>query len=274
MGLSWLGGKSWSDVTRDERFFCGHLYNVVQTRQNGASGFVEIINEECQLDLPLEANWEFGYEVCFYRDLMFDDVDKYDERLSLKRTFDLCLFSDRMIVIIEAKAYQTFDGKQTEEFVKDKECIEKILGIPVSVILIPLASSLYKATFNNSTVKANFNCNLLTWDALANKYGNGSPDPIMARADMIFSLRPKSSDSTKKFLSGAELIRLFDAREVAPAKFWVGRSNGIQGLNQDLKSDAWLDRVYEVNTEAAKAPNRNWFSLEEFVRTVLTAPPV
>jgi hypothetical protein len=91
---------------------------------------------------------------------------------------------------------------------------------------------------------------------------------------MIFSLRPKSSDSTKKFLSGAELIRLFDAKEVAPAKFWVGRSNGIQGLSQDLKNDAFLDRVYEVNAEAEKAPNRNWFSLEEFVRILLLVPPV
>lgn len=272
-GLKWLNNRNWSEITRDERFFCAHLYNKILGHQSGVQGFVRVINEMCQLNLPVDANWELGYEVCFYRDVMFDDAAKYDERLSLKRTFDLCLFSDNEIVIIEAKAYQAFDSKQTEEFVRDRECIKNILNIPVTVVLIPLASSHYKDTFDNSPLKESFGCELLTWGRLADVYENSDPKSILARADIIYSLRPRSSDSTKRFLSGAELLGLYEGRKVDQDGFWVGRNSGLAGLRKDLAGDAWLDRPYEVNTESKKALNRNWFSLEDFAKTVLMAPP-
>jgi len=25
-GISWLGNRNWSEITRDERYFCAHLY--------------------------------------------------------------------------------------------------------------------------------------------------------------------------------------------------------------------------------------------------------
>lgn len=272
-GISWLGNRNWSEITRDERFFCAHLYNKVLAHEDGVKGFVRLINETCHLNLPVDTNWELGYEVCFYRDVMFDDAAKCDERLSLKRTFDLCLFSDNEVVIIEAKAYQAFDGKQTEEFVRDRECIRNILNIPVTVVLVPLASSHYKDTFDNSPLKDRFGCELLTWKRLADVYENGDPKSTLARADMIYSLRPRSSDSTRRFLSGNELLGLYEGREVDPDSFWVGRNSGLAGLRKDLAGDVWLDRPYEVNTESKKALNRNWFSLEEFAKTVLPAPP-
>lgn len=271
MGLSWLEGRNWSEITRDERFFCAHLYKKVLEHQHGVQGFVRFINEECHMNLPVDANWELGYEVCFYRDLWFDNSDRYD-MISPKRTFDLCLLSNDLIVIIEAKAYQAFDNKQTDEFVTDKEYIENSLGLPVTVVLVPLASSHYKGSFDNSPLKDSFGCELLTWGRLADVYENGVPKSILARADVIYSLRPRSSDSTKKFLSGTELLGLYESKEVNPDSFWVGRNSGLAGLRKDLAGDTWLDRPYEVNTESKKALNRNWFSLEDFAKTVLPAP--
>ena len=43
MGLSYLDGKNWAEVTRDERYFCQQLFAVVQRR--GVKEFVELLNQ-------------------------------------------------------------------------------------------------------------------------------------------------------------------------------------------------------------------------------------
>jgi hypothetical protein len=58
---------------------------------------------------------------------------------SPKRTFDLCLFSNNHIVIIEAKAQQGFHGDQLDEFEKNKKDIKRLLkkkDLKVDVILL------------------------------------------------------------------------------------------------------------------------------------------
>lgn len=56
--------------------------------------------------------------------------------------------------------------------------------------------------------------------------------------------------------------------------FWIGRGQGINGLANDLKDDVWRKRTYEVIVDSLKAPNKiSWFSLENFAKTVLPAPP-
>jgi hypothetical protein len=58
---------------------------------------------------------------------------------SPKRTFDLCLFSNNHIVIIEAKAQQGFHGDQLDEFEKDKDNIKKLSekkDLKVDVVLL------------------------------------------------------------------------------------------------------------------------------------------
>ena len=109
MGLPYLKNKKWSQVTRDERFFCAHLYNLILKR--GIPEFLSFINNTYKTDLTESCYWEIGYEVCFYRDLWHLHGRK-TELYSPKRTFDLCLFSEKTIVIIEAKADQQFDLNQ------------------------------------------------------------------------------------------------------------------------------------------------------------------
>lgn len=261
-GLSWLDDRKWSDVTRDERFFCANLYTVILNHREGIPGFVRVINRECGLNLPENANWELGYEVCFYRDMWFDNPDKY-ECVSPKRTFDLCLFSDEKIVIIEAKAYQAFDLDQTADFDADKENIEKRLALPVEVVLVPLASSLYKKRFESSSVKETFDGSLLTWFELAKFYGN---DRILGNADRCFGRRPKSTNKANNYCKGAQLKQMYQERNVNPETFWIGRSGGLQSL----KNDDWLNRDYAVDAEAVNRPNRNWFNLKEFMDVVLS----
>jgi hypothetical protein len=144
VGLSYLKNKKWEDITREERFFCSHLYHSIINREKK---FIEWLNNNTTLKLKPNANWEIGYEVCFYRDLIHhwkDDVKrmakiKNPKQYSPKRTFDLCLFSNDHIVIIEAKAQQGFHGDQLKEFENDKEDIKSLLvkeDLKIDVVLL------------------------------------------------------------------------------------------------------------------------------------------
>lgn len=54
-------------------------------------------------------------------------------------------------------------------------------------------------------------------------------------------------------------------------RFWVGRFGGLYGgkLRNDIRNGKWQNFKYEINTSSENAPNKNWFSSEEFVEVVL-----
>ena len=123
-GLGWLNGRHWWEVSRDERYFCAELYHLI--RQD-ITRFVRHLNSAYQADLEVSANWEIVYEACFYRD-MWHARDRATLMVSPKRTFDLALFSDRDILLIEAKAQQQFQSTQLRSFRRDIEQVQLITG--------------------------------------------------------------------------------------------------------------------------------------------------
>lgn len=66
-------------------------------------------------DINVEQNdkWKVGYEVCFYRD-WFKAQGQSAKKLGFsgKRTFDLCFFSNKAMVIIEAKHSKILRNKK------------------------------------------------------------------------------------------------------------------------------------------------------------------
>ncbi|MBU8913320.1 MAG: PD-(D/E)XK nuclease family protein [Spirochaetales bacterium] len=175
MGLEYLGGKSWREISRDERFFCSHLYALIE--KNGATGFVAFLNSKENLGLDPAANWEPAFEACFYRDI-WNHRNKQGELISPKRTFDLCLFSDDAIVIIEAKAHDGFSEKQMASFDDDEKQVEKLTEVK-SVVLLALVSSKYQA---KPETKKRFK-GWLEWNELAALYGR---DRILQRANDVY----------------------------------------------------------------------------------------
>jgi hypothetical protein len=147
-GFSYLGGKKWSEITRDERTFCMYLFKAFE---HCPEKLLEIIQTSNPLkeygwiaDMTTdEQEWELAYEVCFYRDLLYqrgkgvkaasDELKSPKFKISnpdklIKRTFDLCLFSESEIIIIEAKAAQKLKKKQFTDFDMDEEYIKKVIG--------------------------------------------------------------------------------------------------------------------------------------------------
>jgi len=135
--FGYLGNKSWSQITREERFFCSHLYYSIL---NKGKEFINWLNDNLKnnnnnLKLNPDKEWEIGYEVCFYRDYikaMDSSIKQYnkdkEKDYPQKRTFDLCLFSEDQIIIIEAKVQQGFSTKQINEIQKDKILVKQLLS--------------------------------------------------------------------------------------------------------------------------------------------------
>jgi hypothetical protein len=127
--FAYLKNKSWSEITREERYFCAELFfqikNIPQT-------FIQFLNSKFQQGFDDNKDWEIGYEVCFYRDYLFSiykqvKFEYKNQKYPQKRTFDLCLFSDTDIIIIEAKADQDFSPRQMESIGKDEEFLLTLL---------------------------------------------------------------------------------------------------------------------------------------------------
>lgn len=185
MGFSYLNGKDWIDVTRGERIFCSYLYGDIKGKEKD---FVAWLNENSDLALIVDDNWEVGYEVCFYRDVQKLREGLPDSRYSKNRTFDLCLFSENAIVVIEAKVQHFFKEREILEFQKDRTNIPKITAQKLDVFVVALASSKYFKNYDKYgrrgiLSKPNFNTRI-TWKQMSGLYNNNRE--IYLRADLKY----------------------------------------------------------------------------------------
>src|SRR5438046_1156373 len=115
MGFPYFNDKSWIDLTREERYFCAELFFYYKAEPKKIIEFLFNCSsiKGAVTDEDLNGEWELAYEVCFYRDVCWYLYDEHkisfsQAEYSPKRTFDLCLFSEEKILIIEAKVQQPF----------------------------------------------------------------------------------------------------------------------------------------------------------------------
>lgn len=179
MGLSYLGGKAWAEITREERFFCLELFNHVRANP---SPFLALLTPQLTAPLPM-GPWDIAYEACFYRDLLKDRRQSArEQRFSAKRTFDLCLMSERDLIIVEAKAQQGFDEAQCAVFASDRNAIARLLGSEVNVHLVAIASSRCPTAKVRSLDPSGVFDVWLNWHDLATTYASS----VLLRADRVY----------------------------------------------------------------------------------------
>lgn len=181
MGISYLDGRPWSAWSREERFFCAVLYShAAKDPRRFATCLVKCAN----LGVDTGGDWDLGLEVCFYRDYLWrkGKATARKSGLPAKRTFDLCLFGERDIIIIEAKVCEPFDPRQNAVFAQDREIINEKLGLSsLGVHVVALASSRYfGGRVKSSTLEAF--AGRIEWRQLAAEYG----DPLLERADSMY----------------------------------------------------------------------------------------
>lgn len=260
MGFSYLSGAYWAQITREERFFCQHLFRLLVN--DTENRLLSYINDRARVTFRLDDEWEPAFEVCFYRDFRYflGDWDQ-SYHYSPKRTFDLCMLSEKAIIILEAKAQQPFEHDQLESFERDRTAVKEITGVE-TVWLGGLVSSKYKP---KSSILGTLDDPLLTWHELACLYGQ---DKILQRADELYVSSEigrwgENNDGGSR--CGEELIDLYEKGEI----LCVGRKGGINGsrFQQDLQSGSWQTRKYET-ARTDSPPNQNWFRLSDFARSV------
>lgn len=190
-GISYLYDKRWAEITRDERFFCAELFRVLRlpgqlerllTDLNSA-----LPKREGKEGLPM-TGWDIAFEAVFYRDLLHYRRNPVGKSVfSRKRTFDLALFHDEHIVVIEAKALQGLSKDQVESFILDKRQIEMLLGKATpNVHLVLLCSNEYAGSMRSAPIRAAFDA-VITWHRMAEIYRkvDGDAGQAFERADAL-----------------------------------------------------------------------------------------
>lgn len=202
MGFSYLkdkqdpsgGPQLWSDITRDERYFCAELYFDIK---QDLKEFLKWLKKRgvAISDKEIKDEWEIGFEVCFYRDYVKVIGDENNQKsirrtkrkYSQKRTFDLCLFHEDRMIIIEAKAQKGFGTDQNEEFRKDIRNVLHILekkDADFKVEVVALASSRYlKNKGDRGGLDKSIFSGQISWDDL---YQSFKKNPAYLRADSIY----------------------------------------------------------------------------------------
>ena len=186
MTISYLYGHPWSEWTRDERYFCSVLYSQAV---NNVQEFACWLIESAQLSCSKGGAWDLGFEVCFYRDYLWQLGESAKGKgFPPKRTFDLCLFGENRLIVVEAKVFEKFSPKQNQEFVLDKKRIRELPKLGhLRTVVVALASSRY---FSNAEkygwpeTLAGFD-GLVSWAQAAEKYGH----PDLQRADSLYKLK-------------------------------------------------------------------------------------
>lgn len=205
---------SWSDISRDERYFCAELYQIIKDNKYP---FNQLLVKKEIID-SVHTDYEIGYEVCFYRDYIFRygyenglkenknhhirtinnlnvpakvrvrekeskkiiTIDKTIDKFPFKRTFDLCLFLEEEIIIIEAKAQQGFKIDQLSSFDEDHFLLKKLLKNKINVKVIGLHSSHYSLSADTITY---FDA-VITWNEIYEEYP--IPYKILDRANKCY----------------------------------------------------------------------------------------
>jgi len=169
--ISYFQNKTWNEgISRTETLFCAELFFLLK---EDPSKFIK------RFELN-QGNYDVAYEAFFYRDLSKEYNIKWEK--FLHRAFDLALFSENDIYIIEAKAHDGFDNEQLGYFEEDKKLVPKILGkvnpkINVNVHLLALISSNYEP---KQETRDKFE-KIIYWKEIYELYGN----KIFNRADGI-----------------------------------------------------------------------------------------
>lgn len=171
--ISYLGNTSWQELTREERFFTAVLFFELC---HELQPFLDLLLQKDILKRPFDgALFEPAFEVCFYRDLFHKyQMNKGKDFFSLKRTFDLALFSEELLIIVEAKANQSFHNSQLISINEEKESIKHFLSglndykCP-EILIIALISSNYQP---KDSTKNTFDKHLITWNEIAGVYSN------------------------------------------------------------------------------------------------------
>ena len=183
MPLPYLINKPWTSWSREERLFCAVLW---EHGRRDPAAFARWLIDAAGLHLSPEGEWDLGYEVCLYRDFLWqkNGLTAAGCALPQKRTFDLCLFGESAVMVIEAKVRETFKPVQCADFARDAERIRTLEGMEkLDIRLVALASTRYFTNQPKHSPEAlRVFDGQVSWLQAAHRYD----DPLLWQADQMY----------------------------------------------------------------------------------------
>lgn len=183
MTLPYFMNRPWTSWSREERLFCAVLW---EHGRRDAPAFAGWLIDAAGLDLSPAGEWDLGYEACFYRDVLWhkNGLTAAGSSLPYKRTFDLCLFGEATVIVIEAKVCETFKPIQCADFARDAERIRTLEGMEkLDIKLVALASTRYFTNQPKHSPEAlRVFDGKVSWLQAAQRYD----DPLLWQADRMY----------------------------------------------------------------------------------------
>jgi len=169
----------WSDITREERYFTAVLFQEILTE---AGPLWRRLRPRLRIAEDVNVV-DVGYEVCMFRDLAHAKHIKRVPSLE-KQTFDLVLtLSNNALVLIEAKAHQSFSLKQIENMEQAGDELRSNRALGISHVHL---AGLHSARHSPLTVASKFPAMaFITWAELAVDYPDVASQ--LQRANDIYS---------------------------------------------------------------------------------------
>ena len=171
---------SWSEISREERFFTAMFFNDILAK---SGPLLRLLGEK--LMLPQQSKIiDVGFEAAFFRDAALDNRIESSPALEAQK-FDLLLgFSDKRTAIIEAKAQQGIRTDQIKMLHKAKTRMEESRLWPATKVHI---IGLWSSQYSPRQKTRNYFDAFFTWVEVADLYPENQD--IYQRADSIYADR-------------------------------------------------------------------------------------
>jgi hypothetical protein len=194
-----------------------------------------------------------------------------------KETPDLVILitePELYLIVVEGKMFSSTKINDFKDQIQGQkkviDCIKNTLNIKDNNIYhIGLVPEKYYS--NNIMI----NCQMIFWEDIIDSYKNvlnnnyffemlkhaiKNYKELISNNETAFGSIGKNMEDR---LSGLDIVKYNNSGKI----FWVGRNRGLHGseLKIDRETDGWETFLYEVNFTASDAPNRNWFSSQDFV---------
>lgn len=281
--------KEYLPLNRKERFYTATILPCIICHQNfqHINLFFKLIKRFPQ-NLIIQPD-SFQNNIQFLTEYSLKESANFSgktfiELPSTKDTPDLVILITKpelYLIVIEAKMFSsaTIDKfkEQIEAQEKIIECIQTNLEIKnENIFHLGLVPKNYFST--NIQTK----CQILYWEDIIDAYqknlnGNYFFETLKLALNNYSILNSNSKGAFVNFgqnkedkLTGLEILNLNKSGKA----FFVGRNRGLNGIEliKDRDSGGWKTFKYEVNFTKKTPPNRNWFSVKEFVEFINIEP--
>ena len=262
-------------LNRKERYYTGTVLPMIVASDGFAhlGRFLELcgVPQVSVIADPAFTNIQFFTEYNFRESCVADAQKRSGEPID-GDTPDLVLYIEgepAVLLCVEAKV---FDRPSSGDLSKQLQAQSKLLSVISAGV--QTKPDIYQVALLPAGLDPRPQIGevpVVTWEQVAARYCDVAPAywiGILNEAlNRYGELRSKSTRYNDDELPGHQIVDSWGSGDRTFT--WMGRAGGLNGqrLQDDIKSDAWRDREYQVRRSPLPS-GRNWFAIESFCKAI------